>query len=445
MSTHLSFLEILKKALVIDPIVLRRDDTLSLAQVNYWKDLFYRVIKVGTEIEVANPKGMVRQEFEDKIKLALEPSGTYDFLGRFGVIDVSPEHCGVEIRVIGRQPYFRAIQEQYHDITSRLIDLGSRARSTCGLHFHLLTPNLADPVPEIILANLWNLVRRYSPELRFITSGGEKRSALCRRRNHTSHLEMVRHSPIHMTMAEIQNELHISQVVPEHQNFFNLQHIRFTEDGEIQPFHLEFRFPDADLSATSITAKEFLFMALVLKAVDLSQYGVIHVGKVTPWRRKIELLNMLSNNDGDLATSDTSLVTDEVIEELRQGCHELLDLLAPTFELFVDNPSLDVLEFLAETPISLLRCSGYNWNQIEDLISKRAKVNDLGVDELDQKLMKGIELGEWSGFASLEEWKWRAAREMYLTPQDLERRLEKIDSLRGTHWNIRQGTLVYDR
>lgn len=427
-----------------DPIVLRRDDTLSFSQVNYWKDLLYRVIKIGTEVEVAPPKSMDRQAFEDVVIAELGPSGTYDSLGPSGVVDVSPEHCGIEIRVIGRQPYFRVIQEQYLGIMTKLLQMGARARPTCGLHFHLLTPSLAEPVPEIILANLWNLVRRYSPELRFITSGGQSRSALCRRRNHTSHLEMVRYSPIHMTMAEIQKELCSSSVVPEHQNFFNLEHLRFTENGEIQPFHLEFRFADADLSATSITAKTFLFLALTLKAIDLSQYGVIHVGKVNPWRRKVELLGMLSNNDGELATSDTSGITDHVIEELRQGCHELLDLLTPTFERFTDNPSLEVLEMLAETPISLLRCSGYDFPEIEKLLASRTNLDDHGVDDIDQKLMQRIELGEWFGLASVEEWKWRAASELYLTPQELDRRIEKIKSLRGLHWSERQGTLVFD-
>jgi hypothetical protein len=429
---------------VKDPIVLRRDDTLSFSSVSYWKDLFYRLIKVGTEIEVAPPKGSTREEFEEKIIASLNPSGTYDALGSMGVLDVKPEHCGVEIRVIGRQPHFKALQQQYTQITDSLLNLGSRARATCGLHFHLLTPTLAEPVPEIILANLWNLVRRYSPELRFITSGGETRAGLCRRRNHTSHTEMVRYSPIHMTMQQIQSELRHSSTVPEHQNFFNLQHIGFTDKGEINPFHLEFRFADADLSATSITAKTFLLMALTLKSIDLSQYGVIHVGKVNPWRRKVQLLGMLSNNEGNLATSDTHEITDEVIEELRQGCHELLDLLAPTFERFADNPSLNVLEYLAETPISLLRCAGYEWHEIESLLISKSKSDEFGADEIDRRLMQRIDLGEWPGFPSMLEWQWHAARELYLTPQDLERRLQMIKKARGLHWDERQGTMVFD-
>lgn len=87
----------------------------------------------------------------------------------------------------------------------------------------------------MILVNLWNLTRRYAPELKFLTSGGEKRTALCRRRNHNSHLEMVEHSPGTMSLAEIQAILHQSRTVPEHQNFLNLEHLGFLETGDVLP------------------------------------------------------------------------------------------------------------------------------------------------------------------------------------------------------------------
>ena len=432
-----------------DPIVLRRKDTLTPDEACYWKDLLYRAIKIGAEIEAAPPKGTERDAFEQAICQALAPSGSLERLGANGVLDVSPEHCGIEIRVIGRQPSFRSLQKQYQGILNVVRENGGRTRPTCGLHFHLLTPGLAEPVPEIILANLWNLTRRYAPELRFITSGGETRQALCRRRNHTSHLEMVRLSPATLRMAEIQAALKASHIVPEHQNFLNLEHLSFTETGGVLPFHLEFRFLDADLSPTSVAAKTFLFLALALKAVDLSQYGVIHVGKIAPWRRKTQLLDWLNNNDGELATSDTSQVTDPVIEELRQGCYELLDLLAPTFERFHDgafqsaNPALDVLLALAEQPNALLRCAGYTWEAIEQLLAGRAQADELGMDDTDRRLMQHIELGAWCSLPSTEAWQWQAARELYLTPQDLERRLGKLHHLRGLHWDARQGSMVF--
>ena len=429
-----------------DPILLRRDDLLTPDQAAYWKDLLYRTIKIGAELEVAPPKGMKRPDFEAAVRAALNPSGSLERLGENGVWDVQTEHCGIEIRIIGRHPHFGALQAQYRRIMNVLLAQGARPRATCGPHFHLLPPGLAEPVPVIVLANLWNLVRRYAPELKFLTSCGDKREALCRRRNHNSHLEMVKLSPGALTMQEIQAHLKASRIVPEHQNFLNLEHIGFTENGGVLPFHVEFRFPDAHLSPTAIAAETFLWLAMALKSVDLSQYGVIHVGHYEAWQRKVEILNMLSNNDGNLATSDTSGITDEIIEELRQGTYELLDFLAPTLEgMFVDNPALDVLLALAETPISLMRCMGYDWERIESLLAARASVDDLGLDETDRRLMQRIELGEWSGFPSPEAWQWHAARELFLAPQSLEERLARLDALRGIRWDARQGTMVFKR
>jgi hypothetical protein len=426
-----------------DPIILRRRDTLSPIEASYWKDLLYRVTKIGTELEVAPPKGVKRPVFEEEVRRELAPSGDLKQLGANGVLDVKNEHCGIEIRIIGRHPHFRALQQQYKSIMEILNAKGARPRATCGFHFHLLTPGLAESVPEIILANLWNLIRRYAPELKFLTSTGHKREALCRRRNHNSHLEMVRHSPGTMTMVEIQQILNDSQIVPKHQNFLNLENLGFTATGEVWPFHLEFRFPDADLSPTSVTSKTFLFLTLLLKAVDLSQYGIIHVGKISPWRRKIALLNLLSNNEGNLATSDTSAITDDIIEELRQGAYELLDLLAPTFERLGDNPALDVLLALVEQPVSLLRCAGYDWNEIEAMLANRVTLDEVGLDKIDQRLMQRIELGEWVDQSSSDAWQWHAARELYLTPHDLERRLKRLQVLRGLRWDTRRGTMVF--
>ncbi len=433
------------------PIIFRRDDCLNYEQAMYWKDLLYRTVKIGTEIEFALPKGVRKDDFMPPLVEALQPTRDLTNLGQYGVLDVVSEHCGLEIQVIGRQPYYPALVEQYRAILMPLIEQGVRARATCGLHFHLLTVGLSEPVPEIILANLWNLTRRYAPHLRFLTSGGERPDSLCRRRNYNSHLEMVKLTPGVMSMPEIQRYLKESNVVPEHQNFFNLEHVTFTDDGAVRDLHVEFRFPDADLAPTSIVAKTFLFLAMLLKSVEMSQYGVIHAGKIQEWRRKTDLLNMLSNNDGNLATSDTSQVTPEVIEELRAGCRELLELLKPIFVRFArvayeeaeEHPAFEVLGLLAETPISLLRVSGRDWSEIERLLSERAASTAAEWDKSDQRLIRLIELAELTGHTSPSAWKWEVAGELFLTPQELDRRLERLERRRGLRWDEKLGTMVF--
>jgi hypothetical protein len=434
-----------------EPIFFRRDDTLDHAAALYWKDILYRTVKIGTELEFALPKGKRKKEIVPGLIEALQPSKDLAALGRYGVLDVVDEHCGIEIQILGRQPHYAALLDQYRTILS-LLPQGIRARPTCGLHFHALTPGLAQPVPEIVVANLWNLVRRYAPELRFITSGGKELTALCRRRNYTSHREMVKLSPVPYSMPEIYQHLKESHIVPEHNNFLNLEHLRFDEEGNARTFHVEFRFPDADLAPTSIVAKTFLFLSLLLKAVEMSQYGVIHVGRIREWKRKIQLLDWLSNNDGALATSDTSQIDEEVMEELRSGTRELLELLKPifgrlaraTFEGGEDHPAFEVLNLLAETPVSLLRASGRDWPEIETLLTERATDSSTGTwDKNDRRLIRAIELAELTGFAEVESWKWQTARALFLTPQELERRLERLDGWRGLKWDVAMGTMVF--
>ncbi len=434
-----------------EPIIFRRDDCLSHNRAMYWKDLLYRTVKVGTEVEFALPKGVKKDDFMPPLIEALQPTKDLTNLGQYGVLDIVSEHCGPEIQIIGRQPYYPALIDQYRAILRPLVAQGVRARPTCGLHYHTLTIGLSEPVPEIILANVWNLTRRYAPNLRFLTSAGNATEALCRRRNYTSHLEMVKLTPGIMSMRKIQQHLRDSKRVPEHQNFLNLEHIVFTEDGEIQDFHLEFRFPDADLSSTSIVSKTFLFLAILLKAVEMSQYGVIHVGRVREWRRKVELLDMLSNNEGNLATSDTSQITPEIIDELRAGCREMLELLKPVFVRLAraageggdEHPAFEVLSLLAETPLSLLRASGRDWDEIEQLLSERAAVTAGEWDRSDRRLIRAIELTELTGHTAPEAWKWEVAHELFLTPQELERRLDRLDGWRGLKWDAALGTMVF--
>lgn len=408
----------------------------------YWKDLLYRVSKIGVEIEFAMPKGMRKKAFLPTLIKALRPSQDLNQLGPYGVLGVISEHCGIEIQVIGRQPYYRALLQQYRDIFALLPD-GIRARPTCGLHYHLLTVGLSEPIPEIVLANIWNLTRRYAPYLRFLTSAGDQPHALCRRRNHTSHLELVRHTPGVCSMQEIQSLLHQSQRVPEHQNFLNLEHLTFTPEGAVRNFHLEFRFPDADLAPTSIVSKIFLFLAILLKSVEMSQYGVIHAGKYREWTRKKALLDMLNNNDGDLATSDTSAVTPDVIDELRLGCRELLTLLKPVFQRFEHNPSFEVLWELAERPLALRRIAGADWPEIEAQLAQRASLHEPEWDKRDTRLMRMIELAELTHCANQAAWKTRVAEALPCFLPDLDARLQKIASFRDMRWDDESGTFIF--
>ncbi len=431
-------------------LFLRRSDRLNADEALYWQDILYRTVKIGVEIEFALPKGLRKTSFMPGLVDALAPTRDLKVFGRHGVLDVVSEHCGVEIQVIGRQPFFPALRTQFSRILS-LLPEGIRARATCGQHYHVLTPGLSEPVPGIILANLWNLTRRYAPELRYLTSCGETRESMCRRRTHCSHLEMVRLSPGILSLPDIVRRLRSSQRVPEHQNFLNLEHVVFTEAENIQDLHYENRFPDADLCPTTIAAKSLLFLAMLLKSVELAQYGVLHVGRIVEWRRKIELLDMLSNNEGKLATSDTSDVSGAVIKELQVGSREFLDVLSGVFrkigriseELCHPHPAFAVLCRMAETPVSCLRSVGLGWRDCEKVFTPGCESRFRHIDDIDRRLFRMIDLGELMDEPDLASWQSRAAEQLLLTEDETKERLGRLGTWRELSWDDEHGTLMF--
>ncbi|MDM8542092.1 hypothetical protein QUF90_13475 [Desulfococcaceae bacterium HSG9] len=423
-----------------EPIFFQRQDRLSLTEAGYFQDLLYRTIKIGTELEFALPKGVRREDFQPGIEKLLCPSKDMNLLGPLGVYDVIKEHCGVEVQIIGRHPHWNALCKQYRLAVTPLVERGIRMRPTCGLHYHLLGTGLAESVPEIILANLWNMARKFAPGLKYITSGGASMQGLCRRRQHNAHLEFMRQSPLNRNMRQIQLNLKNSMDVPEHQNFFNLEHVRFDDDDAIRTFHIEFRFADGDLAPVSITAKTFLFLAMLLKAVEISKFGLLHVGKIREWNRKKELMNMISNNNGKLATSDTSAITPTVLDEYRNNAAEMLNFLKSIF-LILDNPAEIVLQELCQCPVSLRRTRGDDWAKIEkDLYQLVLPLSSY--DELDHKIIKVIELGLVQGASEMEEWLKQAAIRAGV-PGKIVRERIKGYVFREPVWNAELGRMVF--
>ena len=422
------------------PIFQARDDCLSVIDARYYQDLLYRTIKIGTELEFALPKGVLREDFQPRIEAFMEPSGDMNQLGRLGVYKVINEHCGVEVLIIGRHPHWESLVDQYSQIIYTLLEENVRMRPTCGFHFHLLQVGASESIPEIILANLWNIFRLFAPGLKFLTSGGGKRDSLCRRRQHNAHQEFIKLCPTRHHMREIQAALKASMDVPEHQNFFNLEHIAFTDEGEIGTMHMELRFPDGDLCPVSITAKTFLFLTMLLKAVEISKFGLLDVEKDPSWEKNVELLDHISNNDGRLAASDTADITDKMLEEYRENGRALLRFLKSVFLIF-DNPAEVILKELVEMPVSLRRISGRDWLEIDsELANMVAPLHT--PDEIDHELLKIIELSLLAEEKNEEIWLTKVAEQLQTNRPGIIQRLQFLIN-RDPVWSEEIGSMVF--
>ena len=422
--------------------VNRGDKSLGAFQVKFWKNFLLHNLKVASEIEVAIPRGKQRDNFHRELKELLCPTRNYHYFGEYGVYDVIIEHCGIEIQVIGSVPYYPFLLTQYNKILSILALLGARTKATCGLHFHFLCETLLEPVPSIILENFWNFIRFFASELKYLTSAGERPRGICRRRNHNSHLELIKWEVGSFSLKEIQAFLRQSNQVPEHQNFLNLQHLNFNKKGDITNLHIELRFPDADICPTSLVAKIFLCLAILICAIDISYLGLIQIADNELWKRKVLLLNKLSNNDGTLAESDTTSLTSDDYQQLKKGAETLINLLRSTLLSFPQNPTLKILEFLKENPISFLRSRGWSWKDISKVLAKLGEIehNEL---EIDAKLEELINFAELTQCSSQEIWKKLACNILNLTSEQLERALLRLKKVRELTWDNDLGSFIF--
>jgi hypothetical protein len=286
------------------------------------------------------------------------------------------------------------------------------------------------------------MARLFAPGLKFITSAGENRQALCRRRQHNAHQEFMSLSPEKQSMSKIQDILKKSMDVPEHQNFFNIEHVRFSASGNILNFHLEFRFPDGDLCPVSITAKTFLFMTMMLKAVEISKFGLLKIDNSSLLETNNRLMDMISNNNGKLATSDTAAVDDTALEKYRNNAKELLFFLKSIF-LLLDNPAEPVLQQLALEPISLRRSQGKSWEEIEDDLLSHIHPQP-ALDSSDYELIKIIELGLLPNIGNKNCWLEAAAQSLHLPKKEISKRLQGYKN-RSPVWQEELGSIVFLR
>jgi len=140
----------------------------------------------------------------------------------------------------------------------------------------------------------------------------------------------------------------------------------FDDVGDVKRLHLEMRAPDCLLSPSAIAALACLFHAMMIKAVEISRWGIVEVGDDEWAKQAQKVKDALMNNcpkdfSGD-RFSDTSelhkyydILIDESLDLIRQLKHILIKI----------GPAYEVLEKIAVKPCSIRLCDGERWENIE--------------------------------------------------------------------------------
>lgn len=404
---------------------VNEEEAISFEDVKKFVHYFKTQLRIGVELEKDNSRGRSRE-----LATALRPTHDYNRMGAFGVYDIVPDGSlsqnGQEVLVIGANEEFSSWHRKMKAIHEILKEHGYHETQKCGMHYHLLTVQ-QETIPEVIIKNLYQLVRYFSDALVWMGScqrGAGKNRGLSQ---WSKFHPMMTKSPVGRTIRELQQELG-----DRYMAFnicgrgFHAQHrgetgfLRF-DGNAVQGLHVEFRWPDGSDSPAHIVALGNLFRALVLKAVELSEFGIVHVDHDRrEWQTLKERITRMSGG----------YAMNEADQEICKAKAKQLTKTVRNQLLSFDGSSIAVLEKIGETPPSALKNLGRSWAKIENYYYPEY----MQETDANSELRKAIIRQKVVGCKNKRDWEVAMAKELGLGSFETLR--DRMDALKKKGANL---------
>lgn len=360
------------------------------------------------------------------MKREFTPNNCYGVINKSGVHSVKQDGSllgdkGAEIITIGRRVNYWEFYNMFDNIIGLATKNGAYMNERCSIHMHVLSsyydktvesknnskshmPNyiseLEKPLPEIVMINLHQLIRKYQNALTWM--GMALPEPQRRTRWEKFRVSVLDISPVMRGMRRVKDDV-FSISDGRKYGFVNYQFLKFSEDGrDLRTFHIEFRHLDGILSPTALSAFSCLWHAMVLKAVEISRYGVLEM-ESSSWLKKAKnMKESIMNNKGDWGGqrfSDTSNIS-KYEDDLRE---EALDLIRQVKHILIQKgPSYDVLENIAMNPFSYRIEAGDSWEDIERQL--RVEKIEEDKDSFAKFVDEIIDLRGATGEANVNSW-----------------------------------------
>ena len=330
----------------------------------------------------------------DRMQKNLMPSQSYGNITKHGVHSIVQDGSllgkkGAEVVTVGRRPDYWEFFQMSKSIIDLAVKNNAYVNERCSIHAHLLAsyygkvpsggnmssndsgPGIPSQIsemekdmPEIIMANFHQLCRRYQNAMTWMTIGLDDPKRMTR-------WEKYRVSVLHIS-AIMNSMQRVVQEVSSHAGgnkygWVNYNYCKFNSNGSLKRVHVEIRVMDGLLSPSAVAALSCLYYALMIKAVEISRYGIVEVGD-KDWLEGAEnvkqalLNNMKGYQDGDRFGDTTNLP-----QHYETLIGESFDLISQVKHILMKlGPAYEVLEKLAERPCALRRCDGETWEKIEE-------------------------------------------------------------------------------
>lgn len=424
---------------------------LSSLEVDYWKRMALSNMKIAVEIE---------SEFRNlnvirNLSNALNPTNSIAEFGTCGINAVKSDGSllrGAETCTVGRRISFIDLYEQYKYIINKMIEYEPYISPRAGMHNHFLLDYtgmyncLEKPMPGIILKNFLQLIKRYAPCMVWVTSTIKHDIPGIITRKHTfcNHTSLYSTAIPSKTAGEIKRIIHNR----DRYKFINLIPL-ITEENEdnIIRFHVELRYPDCSLFPAQMAAQNILHAALLYKAIELSEYGIIACSDdEDDWTEIKRLMNAIRTEDytnGDrvsapLPQSDVELVrsrSEEMIKELKSAIYA------------VDKNAYPILRQLAYEPISKMQFDVRTTegikeiNEFFDLIV--SNIYDVSINPEYTDLIKTIVTMSIVGAASEAQWAYKAQATLSKNAKEIENKLTMLKLQKNLKFDVELGTYIF--
>lgn len=353
---------------------------------------------------------------------------------------------GIEVATVGRRVQFGPLYEMVSQIMSLCEEHGAYVNERCSIHVHLLASYLTSgfddddkgkeyiknevtelerPMPEIILANFHQLIRRYQCALIWLSAAGDSPKRLTRWEKFRK--SILPYSAAREGMSLVTRSVGSASKSKRKYGLMNYEQMRFTDTGQVARLHVEGRYMDGNLSPATVVSHACLLYGLMLKAVELSRYGVLISGNKPYMDLQNEMYTHLCNKDGPWdgdRHSDTSRL-DPYIPDLKKQSRQLVRLVKNV--LAEQAPADEILRKLADKPLAHHLIDGDDWSQIEaHLIPEPPQAT-----ELERELTRLVDIGAICECDDSEEWVEAVTYQLGVD-QEVSHDESSMDELRGS-------------
>ena len=419
---------------------VNKENALTLKEVAYWKKIFNERLIFGSEIEFesrcnANSRA-VRDRFiiDSTFGIGVEYVESDGSLRSGGEVKTRPRHVDSFIQLFS----------VYKGIIDKLEPVMPMVNTRAGWHNHISLNNYGGMksnemnIPFVIVKNIIALFKHYYPALKYFTASMPESQACYTRNDRFCLTRGLLNTDDDMNIYDLLEEI-------EDDTRYNALNCRGIEtySNNISAFHVETRFPDCNLFPFSMASYQILVKALILKAIELSTNGEISLKIDNETKRLYSFANSVDAghtesyiNRNDLLDEEASdrgsrMVTDEVIELIKQQGTQLLDILKPEIDL-IDEKAFDFIAMLMDKPIYQM-FRELNTEDIYEINDKFEEIID-NAYEIKEVSQEAEQLASLISLNSIkaetkEEWK-NAVGEIVNFNVSLDEILEEINSYR---------------